>query len=135
MYDKEDMSEVSGIYTCKFFMESVAQYLKENKWPFGNFDLKTNNVNASVRTVLEKELGLKYSGKRKQNFLPPPLSLVKRFSHLSQFCFHLLLVLLALLCAVLLFVRHFRWIIVGKSNFRLCVLTNLLNHSEELPLV
>ncbi|ODM92174.1 Atrial natriuretic peptide receptor 3, partial [Orchesella cincta] len=62
MYDKEDMREVSGNYTCKFFMETVAQYLKENKWPFGNFDLKTNNVNASVKETLAKELGLKYSG-------------------------------------------------------------------------
>lgn len=90
MYDKDDMSEVSGPQTCKFFMSSLAEYLKTNQWPFGTFDLKTNNVNASTKEILAKELGLKYSGKWKSTwqtwrrysafllscFLPKPLYFV-----------------------------------------------------------
>lgn len=66
IYDKDDMSEVSGDQTCKLFMSTVAQYLRNKKWAFGNFDLKTNNVNASVKENLANELGLKYAGKQIQ---------------------------------------------------------------------
>jgi hypothetical protein len=63
VYEKDDMDDVSGPQTCKLFMTTVVEYLKEKKWPYGNFDLKTNNVNATIKENLAKELGLKYAGK------------------------------------------------------------------------
>jgi hypothetical protein len=36
---------------------------------YGSFDLQSNNINASIKENLAKELGLKYSGERKQGFL------------------------------------------------------------------
>lgn len=62
VYEKDDLDEVSGPQTCKLFMSTFVEYLKKKKWPYGNFDLETNNVNATIKENLAKELGLKYSG-------------------------------------------------------------------------
>jgi len=62
IYDKDDMEDVSGPHSCKLFMSTFIEYLKDNKWSYGNFDLKTNNINATIKENLAKELGLKYAG-------------------------------------------------------------------------
>lgn len=63
MYDKDGLEEVSGPHTCKFFMSTFVEFLKEEKMSYGSFDLQANNVNATIKDNLAKELGLKYSGK------------------------------------------------------------------------
>lgn len=62
MYEKDGLEEVSGLHTCKFFMSTFVEFLKEEKMSYGSFDLESNNINDTIKDNLAQELGLKYSG-------------------------------------------------------------------------
>jgi len=63
IYEKDGMEDVSGPQTCKMYMSTLVEYLKKRKWPYGNFDVNSNNVNATIKENLAKELGIKYASR------------------------------------------------------------------------
>lgn len=66
IYDKNGYRQVSGEDTCKMFMQTQVQFLKERSIPYGVYDLG-KYPGSDFKEYLKQELQYTYSGKNKDN--------------------------------------------------------------------